>query len=87
MPTAATTQTATVRTLWSPLFQRALPNIEGKTFTSVIIEFPPSYIDNKECVISLRPRGRHDLVIATQFRRRSCAVWAEPATALEIFRG
>jgi hypothetical protein len=23
MPTAATTQTATVRTLWSPLFQRA----------------------------------------------------------------
>ena len=42
MPTAATTQTATVGTLWSPLFQRALPNIEGKTFTSLIIEFPPS---------------------------------------------
>ena len=42
MPTAATTQTATVETLWSPLFQRALPNVEGKRFTSVIIEFPPS---------------------------------------------
>jgi quercetin dioxygenase-like cupin family protein len=42
MPTAVTTQTAAVNTLWSPLFQRALPNVEGKTFTSVIIEFPPS---------------------------------------------
>lgn len=42
MPTAATTQTATVKTVWSPLFQRALPNIEGKTFTLVIIDFPPS---------------------------------------------
>ena len=42
MATVATTQAATVEPLWSPLFQRALPNIEGKTFTSVIIEFPPS---------------------------------------------
>jgi quercetin dioxygenase-like cupin family protein len=41
MPAAATTQTATVETAWSPLFQRALPNVEDKTFTSVIIEFPP----------------------------------------------
>src|SRR5262245_20619077 len=24
-----------------PLFQRALPNVEGKTFTSVIVGFPP----------------------------------------------
>lgn len=42
MPAAITTQTATVNTVWSPLFQRALPNVEGKTFTSMIIEFPPS---------------------------------------------
>jgi quercetin dioxygenase-like cupin family protein len=42
MPTAATTQTATVETLWSPLFQRALPNVADKMFTSVVIEFPPS---------------------------------------------
>jgi quercetin dioxygenase-like cupin family protein len=42
MPTAVTTQTATVNTVWSPIFQRALPNVEGKTFTSVLIEFPPS---------------------------------------------
>jgi quercetin dioxygenase-like cupin family protein len=41
MPTAVTTQTATVNTVRSPLFQRVLPNVEGKTFTSVIIEFPP----------------------------------------------
>ena len=26
----------------SPLFQTALPNVEGKTFTSVIVEFPPA---------------------------------------------
>jgi quercetin dioxygenase-like cupin family protein len=42
MPTAVTTQTVTVKTVWSPLFQRTLPNVESKTFTSVIIEFPPS---------------------------------------------
>jgi quercetin dioxygenase-like cupin family protein len=42
MPAATTTQNATVETAWSPLFQRELPNVEGKTFTSVIIEFPPS---------------------------------------------
>jgi quercetin dioxygenase-like cupin family protein len=41
MPAAATTQSATAETVWSPLFQRALPNIEGKTFTSMLIEFPP----------------------------------------------
>jgi quercetin dioxygenase-like cupin family protein len=42
MPTAVTTQTATAEAAWSPLFQRALPNVEGKTFMSVVIEFPPS---------------------------------------------
>lgn len=25
----------------SPLFQQALPNVEGETFTSVTVEFPP----------------------------------------------
>ena len=40
MATAVTTLTATAQTA-APLFQRALPNIEGKTFTSVIVEFPP----------------------------------------------
>ena len=42
MPAAITTQTATGNTVWSPLFQRAIPNVEGKTFTSALIEFPPS---------------------------------------------
>jgi quercetin dioxygenase-like cupin family protein len=28
--------------VWSPILQRALPNVEGKTFTSALIEFPPS---------------------------------------------
>jgi quercetin dioxygenase-like cupin family protein len=42
MPAAVTTQTATVKTIWSLIFRQALPNLEGKTFTSVIMEFPPS---------------------------------------------
>jgi hypothetical protein len=44
MPAAITTQTATVKTIWSPIFRRMLPNLEGKTFTSVIMEFPPSAV-------------------------------------------
>jgi hypothetical protein len=40
MPTSLTMQTANVGTLWSALFQRALPNVDGKTFTAVIMEFP-----------------------------------------------
>jgi quercetin dioxygenase-like cupin family protein len=41
VPTAAPTPTATAQTMWSPLLQRALPNVGGKTFTSVVVEFPP----------------------------------------------
>ncbi|MEV0385673.1 cupin domain-containing protein [Nonomuraea sp. NPDC050643] len=26
----------------SPLFEQALPNVKGKTFTSVLVDFPPS---------------------------------------------
>lgn len=33
-------QEAPVETL-APLFERALPYVEGKTFTSVIVDFPP----------------------------------------------
>jgi hypothetical protein len=41
MPAAAATQSATAEAMWSQFLQRGLPNIEGKTFTSVIITFPP----------------------------------------------
>jgi quercetin dioxygenase-like cupin family protein len=40
MTIAVKTPTANAQTM-APLFQRALPNLEGKTFTSVIVEFPP----------------------------------------------
>ena len=45
-PTPATTPTATTvsqpptETL-TPLLQQALPNVQGKTFTSTIVDFPP----------------------------------------------
>jgi quercetin dioxygenase-like cupin family protein len=45
-PTPVTTPTATaasqppIETL-NPLLQQALPNVQGKTFTSAIVDFPP----------------------------------------------
>jgi quercetin dioxygenase-like cupin family protein len=40
-PAAATVSKPPSETL-SPLFQMALPNVEGKTFTSAIVDFPPA---------------------------------------------
>jgi quercetin dioxygenase-like cupin family protein len=40
-PAAATASKPPAETL-SPLFQMALPNVEGKTFTSAIVSFPPA---------------------------------------------
>ncbi|WSM57807.1 cupin domain-containing protein [Streptomyces sp. NBC_01707] len=41
VPAAAVTSEAPEETL-APLFEQALPNIEGKTFTSAIVDFPPA---------------------------------------------
>ena len=45
-PTLATTPTATTASqppteTLTPLLQQALPNVQGKTFTSAIVDFPP----------------------------------------------
>ena len=40
-PDAATVSKQPAETL-SPLFEQALPNIKGKTFTSAIVDFPPT---------------------------------------------
>jgi quercetin dioxygenase-like cupin family protein len=40
-PAAATASKPPTETL-SPLFETALPNVEGKTFTSAIVDFPPA---------------------------------------------
>jgi quercetin dioxygenase-like cupin family protein len=40
-PAVATVRKAPSETL-SPLFETALPNVEGKTFTSAIVDFPPA---------------------------------------------
>ncbi|MBO3682840.1 cupin domain-containing protein [Streptomyces sp. NEAU-YJ-81] len=40
-PTAAVTSKHPTETL-KPLLQQALPNVKGKTFTSVIVDFPPN---------------------------------------------
>jgi quercetin dioxygenase-like cupin family protein len=45
-PTPATTPTATTASqppteTQTPLLQQALPNVQGKTFTSAIVDFPP----------------------------------------------
>lgn len=45
-PTPATTPTATTASrppteTLTPLLQQALPNVQGKTFTSAIVDFPP----------------------------------------------
>ena len=45
-PTPATTPTATMASqppteTLTPLLQQALPNVQGKTFTSAIVDFPP----------------------------------------------
>jgi quercetin dioxygenase-like cupin family protein len=39
-PTAITTSQPSTETL-TPLLQQALPNVQGKTFTSAIVDFPP----------------------------------------------
>ena len=40
-PAAATVSKPPSETL-SPLFEQALPNVKGKTFTSAIVDFPPA---------------------------------------------
>ena len=40
-PVAAATSKQPSETL-SPLFEQALPNVKGKTFTSAIVDFPPT---------------------------------------------
>jgi quercetin dioxygenase-like cupin family protein len=40
-PTATTASTPPSETL-KPLFQQALPNVKGKTFTSAVVELPPN---------------------------------------------
>jgi quercetin dioxygenase-like cupin family protein len=39
---AATTVSKSPSETLSPLFQMKLPNVEGKTFTSAIVDFPPT---------------------------------------------
>src|SRR5262245_37555419 len=39
-PTATTASPPPTETL-TPLLQQALPNVQGKTFTSAIVDFPP----------------------------------------------
>jgi quercetin dioxygenase-like cupin family protein len=39
-PTATVASEAPAETL-TPLLQQALPNVEGKTFTSAVVDFPP----------------------------------------------
>lgn len=39
-PTAAVTSKHPTETV-KPLLQQALPNVQGKTFTSVVVDFPP----------------------------------------------
>jgi quercetin dioxygenase-like cupin family protein len=46
-PTPARTPTATAASkhpteTLKPLFQQALPNVKGKTFTSAVVDFPPN---------------------------------------------
>ncbi|MFE3162461.1 cupin domain-containing protein [Streptomyces sp. NPDC059224] len=40
-PTATATSTHPAESL-TPLLQQALPNVTGKTFTSAVVDFPPS---------------------------------------------
>ncbi|MEV5703586.1 cupin domain-containing protein [Actinoallomurus sp. NPDC052274] len=41
-PAAAATVSKQPPETLSPLFQEALPNVKGKTFTSAIVDFPPN---------------------------------------------
>jgi quercetin dioxygenase-like cupin family protein len=41
-PASAATPSNPPTEILSPLLQKALPNVEGKTFTSAIVDFPPA---------------------------------------------